>query len=460
MAGAGSVWKACLDAGLGGLCAIGLRWLGWAGLASWLVLAQAVCGADPEWVSLFNGQDLSGWVNVNCAPNTWSVEEGMIVSTGLPTGMMRTRRQYENFELQVEWRLLRKNGNAGVFVWSDPIPASGVPFPRAIELQILDGQNADWYTSHGDVFAMHGAKLKPDRPHPRGAMRCLPSEFRSLPTPQWNQYHAICSNGVIKLAVNGKFVSGVSQCLPRKGYICLESEGAECQFRNLRIREWPASDPAPNEVAALAEGFRSLYTGVDLSGWKVEWGQEGHWQPKDWILEYDGQSEAEDKDLWTEKDYRDFVLIVDWRLTRKPELKTVPVVLPSGDYALNDDGTRKLVEVEDAGDSGIYLRGNTKSQVNIWCWPVGSGEIYGYREDQSLPPEVRAAVTPRSRADQPIGQWNRFTIVMKGDRVSVSLNGRTVIDEAQLPGVPLSGPIALQHHGDSIQFANLFIREL
>ena len=137
-----------------------------------------------------------------------------------------------------------------------------------------------------------------------------------------------------------------------------------------------------------------------------------------------------------------------------------PVILPNGEPALNDDVSPKEIEVDDAGDSGIYLRGNSKSQVNIWCWPVGSGEVYGYRTDKAQPAEVRAAATPRVKADNPPGQWNRFFITMKGDRLSVVLNGQTVLENAQLPGVPTQGPIALQHHDGPIQFSNVFIREL
>jgi sugar lactone lactonase YvrE len=77
-----------------------------------------------------------------------------------------------------------------------------------------------------------------------------------------------------------------------------------------------------------------------------------------------------------------------------------------------------------------------------------------------LPAEIREGVTPKVKADKPIGQWNRFIITMKGDRLTVVLNDKTVIENAQLPGVPARGPIALQHHGDPIQFANLYIKEL
>ena len=64
------------------------------------------------------------------------------------------------------------------------------------------------------------------------------------------------------------------------------------------------------------------------------------------------------------------------------------------------------------------------------------------------------------KADAPLGQWNRFVITMRGDRVSIVLNDKTVIENAQLPGIPRRGPIGLQHHGDPIEFANLFVREL
>ncbi|MCZ6792478.1 MAG: DUF1080 domain-containing protein [Planctomycetota bacterium] len=428
-----------------------------------------LCGAtspslgagDDGFVPLFNGKDLDGWANVNCAPGTFTVRGGMIVSTGKPTGVLRTERHYENFILELEWRHMRPKGNAGLFIWSDSLPAIGKPFTRAIEVQILDGRNSETHTSHGDVFPIQGATMKPDRPHPSGSQRCLPSERRARPSPEWNHYRVTAMNGTIKLAVNGKEVSGGSRCVPRKGYICLESEGSECHFRNLRIKELPASNPGPKpeEVAGLDEGFRSLYSGLDLAGWRREPGHEGHWKPSDWILDYDGKSEA--GDLWTEKEYGDFVLTLDWRfLKRRAKKVERPVILPDGEYATNDDGSQKTVEVLDAGDSGIYLRGSSKSQVNIWCWPVGSGEVYGYRNDRRMPPEVRAGVTPTERADRPIGQWNRFVITMNGERLTVVLNGRKVIDRARLPGIKPRGPIALQHHGDAIQFANVYVKEL
>jgi len=153
-------------------------------------------------------------------------------------------------------------------------------------------------------------------------------------------------------------------------------------------------------------------------------------------------------------------LIVDWRWNGPAQEVERPVILPSGEYQYDADGNQVTQKVQEAGDSGIYLRGSSKSQVNIWCWPIGSGEVYGYRTDPKMSAEIRAGVTPNVAADARIGQWNRFDITMKGDRLTVYLNGKMVIDHAQLPGVAESGPIALQKHGSPIQFANFYIREL
>src|SRR5205814_1747313 len=105
----------------------------------------------------------------------------------------------------------------------------------------------------------------------------------------------------------------------------------------------------------------------------------------------------------------------------------------------------------DAGDSGIHLRGDQRYQVNIWSQPMGSGDINALHKDPSLPIEVRRACVPSKRADLPFGQWNRFVVTLRGDRVTVVLNGERVIDQAPLPKVPVRGPLGLQNHGDPIE---------
>lgn len=231
----------------------------------------------------------------------------------------------------------------------------------------------------------------------------------------------------------------------------------------------PADDRAP------PAGYTSLFNGKDLSGWKVPEGDNGHWKVKNGVIDYDARSESKQKDksLRSEKSFKDFVLLIDWRLKTEPGYRwKVPVLGPDGEPKKGADGKREEVEIEDL-DSGIYLRGSGKSQVNIWRWPIGSGEVYGYRMDRQMPAEVRAAVTPKKRADKPRGEWNTFEITMKGDRLWVKLNGEEVIANAQLPGIRSEGPLHLQHHGrwnekakqwegppSLVQFRNIFIKEL
>jgi hypothetical protein len=226
-----------------------------------------------------------------------------------------------------------------------------------------------------------------------------------------------------------------------------------------------------NAVAPGPDGV-PLFNGRDLSGWKVPLGDNGHWKVIDGVIDYDAESEAAgDKHLWTERSYGDFVLRLEWRLKSTPYINpNVPIIRFDGTHKKNAEGREIRLAVPDS-DSGIYLRGADKAQVNIWAWPIGSGEVYGYRTDAKMPAAVRAAVTPARNADRNIGEWNTFEITMRGSRLTVVLNGETVIRDADLPGVPASGPIALQHHGarkdgvwtsppSLVQFRNLSIRQL
>jgi hypothetical protein len=226
-----------------------------------------------------------------------------------------------------------------------------------------------------------------------------------------------------------------------------------------------AQAPTPDDL--VGEGWRPLFNGTDLSGWKIPEGDNGHWKVVDGVIDYDALSEAAEKDLWTEASFGDFMLRVDWRIKEPSGLYPMPTVLPDGTEKRDASGN-VVTEERPNADSGIFLRGTPKAQVNIWMWPVGSGEVYGYRTDEAMPPAVRAGVTPRVKADHPVGEWNTFVITMKGDRLTVDLNGKTVIENAQLPGVPARGPIALQHHGNGkphpasilVQFRNIYVKEL
>jgi len=219
-------------------------------------------------------------------------------------------------------------------------------------------------------------------------------------------------------------------------------------------------------------GFTSLFNGKDLAGWKIPAGDNGHWKVVDGVIDYDAQSEAkDDKSLWSEKEFGDFVLRADWRIKETPYTNpNVTIVMPDGTDKKDVNGKTIRIAVPDS-DSGIYVRGESKAQINIWCWPVGSGEVYGYRTDQKMPASVRAGVTPKKLADKNIGEWNSFEITVRGSKLTVVLNGEKVLDAAELPGLPARGRIALQHHGGKkdgqwasppalVQFRRIFIKEL
>jgi len=333
-----------------------------------VLLVSLGCASGPSadkdgFVPLFNGKDLSGWVRVNCAPETFTVENGTILSTGKPTGVMRTHRMYENYVIELDWMHLKPRGNAGLFVHSGAVPSKGVPFTKGHEIQVLDGDSPDGiWTGHGDVFSIHGATFEPDRPHPKGWMRCLPSEKRAHPAGQWNHYRATMNNGSIKLEVNGKEVSGGTNCKPRKGYICLESEGSECHFKNIRIKELPSTNPPADEVADADQGFKSLYTGLDLRGWTTEPGDEDHWKAKDWVLDYDGKGHGK---ISTQGRFANYILIFDWRSSEKDKASVAPAISTRGSKAFPLKATDKprewvRTEVRVQGNRITVLRGSEK----------------------------------------------------------------------------------------------------
>ena len=128
----------------------------------------------PEFVDLFNGKDLSGWVDVNTSPATWSVNnEGLLVCSGQPIGVMRSDRMYENFVLVIEWRHMQAGGNSGVFLWSDARP-QGNRLPKGMEVQMLElewpylhaqknGKPQPLAYVHGELFGAGPEKPYPER---------------------------------------------------------------------------------------------------------------------------------------------------------------------------------------------------------------------------------------------------------------------------------------------------------
>jgi hypothetical protein len=374
---------------------------------------------DADFKPMFNGKDLSGWVNVNCHPDTFFVKDGEIITTGKPTGYLRTDKQYENFVLEVDWMHVNKTevGNSGLFVWGDPLPAVGTEYTRGIEVQVLvnleykDKEGRITATSHGDLFSIWGAKCVPDRPHPSGWERCLPNENRAKGGGEWNHYKVTANDGVIKLEVNGKEVSGVSKCVPRKGYLALESEGAECHFKNLKIKELPSTNPKPEECAKVDEGFKSLFNGMDLTGWKAG---EVAWKVKGEKLAAAGKA-----DLVSEKSFGPCELIFDYKLPAKSDTSCefqlgglTFAVAPSGDVS-----------------AAWQTAGATKAEKTF---PHGDA--------------VKR------------GAWNRVTISITDNRVLGSINSTPGV-KLGLAGVRKTEPFTFKP-AEGLEIMNVFVREL
>ena len=197
------------------------------------------------------------FTKVNGNPGTWTWKDGGVACTGHPVGVTRMEKPLTNFELVCEWRHLNAGGNSGIFVWTaqesleDLKP--GVLPTGGIEVQVLDhgyteqcekeiGKKADWFTTNGDVFPVGTAKMKPFPPVSPDGDRSFPRKNLSQ-FAQWNHYYVRAINGEIRLWVNGEEVSGGSECDPRTGYLCLESEGRRWSSKICGSANCPSGGP-------------------------------------------------------------------------------------------------------------------------------------------------------------------------------------------------------------------------
>lgn len=208
-------------------------------------------GTEPGWKTLGEAD----FVNVNCDPGTWTwKKDGGVSCTGKPVGVTRSVKPYQNFELVARWKHLESGGNSGIFVWAPEAALEGIKpgtLPRGgIEVQILDhgyaelfqkrtGKKGDFFSTNGDVFQVGTSKMTPFPPLSPNGSRSFPRKNLSKGVGEWNHYYVRAINGEIRLWVNGEEVSGGNHCDPAQGYLCLESEGAPIEFKDIKIRELP-----------------------------------------------------------------------------------------------------------------------------------------------------------------------------------------------------------------------------
>ena len=429
----------------------------------WLLLLVPV---RAEWVELFNGKDFEGWGGKGAtAHRGYVVKDGVIESTPKCSHLV-TDKEYHDYIFEFEFQLTPgANNGLGIHYLGQ-----GDPAYKGMELQILDNTAPKWsklkdYQYHGSLYGLVPAE--------RGHLKEV---------GEWNSQRVTVRGSRVCVELNGVCIldadlEEVSKAHPkhegakrRSGKLAFCGHGDVVRWRNLRLAELTfAEDPQGDHYLPTGKadrsweekGFVPLFDGSSLDHWVMDDpGHQGHWVSKDgWILSYDGKSTAKDKNLWTRKGYRDFILVCDWRWAEPGRKMQRPIILPHGGERRDGQGkvvTKEIVEL----DSGIYLRGAAATQVNLWNWPVGSGEVYGIRTRRKLDLPVRAAVTPRVCADRPLGEWNRLVIEMRGDRLTVFLNGHGVLHQALLPGVKPEGALALQHHGSALEFANIYLKEL
>lgn len=223
-----------------------------------------------------------------------------------------------------------------------------------------------------------------------------------------------------------------------------------------------ASEPvdAPKE----AQGSIMLFDGKTWAQWDHPAHLDGVWEIADGVIRLRTDEPprvgGRDYNLSTSRSFTDFTLMIDWRLTGKPVVKPHQWLTDDGQFHTDANGKVIMKDNLTWGDSGIYLRGARAAQVNIWCQPCGSGEVGTKFKDLGASREERMKTVPGVRADKGPGEWNRFVITLRGDRVDVTLNGTQVIKGARVKDIPDAGPITLQNHKDGVEFRNVYIKEL
>lgn len=399
----------------------------------------AVAKETGGFVPLFDGKSLDGWRLVGSSGRGYIVQDGLLLCPADGGGNLLTEKEYSDFILRFEFRL-DKAGNNGVALRA---PSRGHVATQGMECQILDDEDPRY------------ANLKPAQ-YCGSIYGVVPARRGSVkPAGEWNQMEIAVQGRRINVKINGKTVVNVDLntihdpdllashpgLLRDRGHIGFLGHGpSTVAFRNIYIKDLsrPERDNTP------PPGFKALFNGRDLTGWKglvadppkraamsrtelaaaqsvADRQMREHWHVEDGALTYDGKG----NNLCTQKDYADFELLVDWK-------------------------------IEPGGDSGIYLRGCP--QVQIWDRPEGSGGLYNNQKNPNK---------PAYKADRPPGEWNRFRILMLGEKVTVFLNGELVVHnvtmenywERDKPIYP-TGPIELQHHGNRLQFKNIYIREI
>jgi hypothetical protein len=434
------------------------------------------------WTDLFNGQDLSGWTGDT---QGYAAENGILVCRKGGKNLY-SEKPYSDFAFEFEFRL-EESGNNGIGI---RVPLNGHPSRDGMEIQILDHDGGLY---NGEATLADGKKqrltwLKPWQMH-GSIYGIVPARTGYLkPVGEWNRQTVIAIDDHIMVLLNGALIvdAFLEDTVPvdgsahpgkknRTGHLVLAGHDDRVEFRNLKLADYSPSPthPAGDQLNTPPAGFQPLFNGKDLTGWKglahenanqrreltgdalteaqakADSVMREHWSVVDGVLTYDGKGQS----LCTSSDYGDFEFYIDWKI-------------PQG------------------ADSGIYLRGTPQVQIwdpwdprvkpgapnpatpEEWVAQYGNGRNLG---SGGLWNNRRWRNAPTSLADRRPGEWNTFLIRMVGDRATIWLNDKLIVDRVKLENYwdqsglePLAraDQIELQHHGSALYFRNLYIREL
>ncbi|MFK8112942.1 MAG: DUF1080 domain-containing protein [Rubripirellula sp.] len=443
--------------------------------------ALAILETAP-WKSMFNGEDLSGWSGDTTG---YVAEDGKLVCKKGGKNLVSDKK-YGDFAFEFEFKL-EESGNNGIGI---RVPEGGHPASSGMEIQILD-HNGKRYGGEAEMENGKTRKLswlKPWQYH--GSIYGItPAKTGYLkPVGQWNKETIVAIEDHVIVILNGAVIvdTFLDQTIPvdggnhpgmksRRGHLMLAGHSDRVEFRNLKIADYTVAAPKAKSTKdnSPPEGFASLFNGSDLDGWKglaskkaperralkgdalaaaqqaADENMRAHWSVTDGVLTYDGKGQS----LCTSKDYGDFEFYCDWKI-------------PAG------------------ADSGIYLRGTPQVQIwDPWDPRVKAGQeppanseqwVTAYKNGRNLGSgglwnNKRWRNAPTTLADKKPGEWNTFLIRMVGDKVTIWLNSKKIVDRVALENywdktgtIPLirADQIELQHHGSELFFKNLYIREL
>jgi len=201
-----------------------------------LLMVLTISSSAQQKESLFNGKNLDGWTifvsNSTISPeNFFYVKDGVIETVGIPTGYIRTVKEYSNYRLHVEWRYPEKPVNSGVFLHTN---GPDKIWPNHFQVQLKHENAGDFIVQGEGLSATVGDStytstkaVKPTIP------KIHPSNEK--PAGEWNSFDITCNGSSIEIKVNGLLQNSAINCNPSKGGIGLQAEGSKIQFRNLWI---------------------------------------------------------------------------------------------------------------------------------------------------------------------------------------------------------------------------------